>query len=444
MGNSAAVNPAPRSTAYVVLATLTAMNLLNYIDRFILAAVIEPVQQDLGIANDDARAGSLSTAFFLSYVLFSPLVGWLGDRMARKYLIAFGVGLWSLATFASGWAQTYEQMLLARSVLGVGEASYAVLAPTLIGDLFVPSRRNRVLTIFYLAIPFGAALGYALGGGLHAWLGWQAGFRVVGGPGLVLALVALALPEPPRGAAELAEAGGEGAPHALPLSPRVYWSLARNRSYVFNTLGMAMMTFSLGGLQFWAPKYLSIGEGDLSLPKATFWLSVVVFFSSIIGMPVGSWLADRLTPRRTGAYFLVSGVGMFASVPFIAAALTSRAPVSVFGGIFLSLTFAMFQFGPTNTINVNVVPPRIRAAGIAVNLFLIHFLGDIPSPSMMGAVSDWTRRAGIAANQKDGLFWGVALMVPALLLSGLFFCLGARYLKGDQDAVLREMRSEPV
>jgi MFS family permease len=435
--------PRPVNAAYAVLAVLTAMNLLNYVDRYILAAVLGPVQEGLGFADDDAKAGSLSTAFFLSYALFSPVVGWLGDRVTRKYLIAGGVGVWSLATFASGWAQSYHQMLLARSILGVGEASYAILAPTLISDLFSRSRRNAALTIFYVAIPVGAALGYGLGGWLYKLSGgdWRPAFRIVGLPGLVVAFCALFLPEPKRGATELAEEGGGAGHGALPLSLGVYLALARNRSYVLNTLGMAMMTFALGGLQFWAPKYLSTGEGDLPLTEVNFYLGLVVVLSGLGGTLLGGWLADRLAPRLPGAYFLVSGAGMLLSAPFILTALLSRVPVVIFGGIGLGLTLAAFNFGPTNTINVNVVPPRIRAAGVAVNLFLIHFLGDIPSPYVMGAVSDWSQAAGVAATRKEGLFLGVALTLPALVLSGLLFCLGARYLRGDQEAVLREMRS---
>jgi len=434
--------PSFLSSGYTVLAVLTAMNLLNYVDRYILAAVLKPVQEGLGFPDDDAKAGSLTSIFFVSYVLFSPVVGWLGDRVTRKYLVAAGVAVWSLATFLSGWAQNYGQMLLARSVLGVGEACYAILAPTLIGDLFTRSRRNMALTIFYIATPVGAALGYGLGGWLYTLHDndWRPAFRVVGLPGLIVAFAALLLPEPRRGATELAE-DGEGAAHAaaLPLSAKVYWSLASNRSFVLNTLGMAMMTFALGGLQSWAPTYLSAGEGSLPLDKVNSYLGVAVLLSALIGTPLGGWLADRILRRWhwSGAYFLVSGFGMLASAPIIFVALASRNPILVFGGIGLGLTLAVFNFGPTNAINVNVVPPQIRAAGIAVNLFLIHLLGDIPSPSIIGAVSNWMRDPD---NPRVGLFWGLSLTVPVLLLSGLLFCLGARYLKADQDAVVRAMR----
>ncbi len=429
---------APVRSAYLILGTLTAMNLLNYIDRYILAAVVEPVQKSLTIA--DTQAGVLGSAFLVSYTLFSPFVGWAGDRVPRKYLVAVGVGVWSLATFLSGWVHSYEEMLAARVVLGVGEASYAILAPGLIGDLFTPSRRNRALTLFYLAIPVGAALGYGIGGWIEAKYGWRSAFHAVGLPGLVLAVVALLLPEPRRGETELGDEGGPDAGDTAPLRSADYLALVRNRSYVLDTLGMAALTFALGGLQFWVPKYLSTGEGDPSLKDVTLRLSIVLFLSSVVGTSLGGFLADLWAKRSGGAYFWVPGLGMLAAMPFTVIALVSRSEVVIFSAIAATLTFGVFNFGPSNTILVNVTRPRIRAAAIAANLLVIHWLGDIPSIALVGSVSDWTQEAHLAAGPKEGLFWGLLLMVPAMALSGLFLCWGARYLQADREAVLREVR----
>jgi len=439
MGSTSAVG-APARSAYLVLGTLTAMNLLNYVDRYILASVIGPVQEGLHIKDDDA--GILMAAFLVSYTLFSPVVGWAGDRVPRKYLVALGVGLWSLATFLSGWVRSYEEMFAARVVLGVGEASYAILAPGIIGDLFTPSRRNRVLTVFYLAIPVGAALGSVLGGQIAAHFGWRMAFQAVGLPGLALALVALVLPEPRRGETELADEGRTDTGDTAPLRAADYFALVRNRSYLLDTLGMAMMSFALGGLQSWVAKYLSTGEGAMSLEKVTTWLGLVLFLSSVLGTSLGGVLAELLAKRSSGSYFWVSGLGMLAAVPFILLALLSRSYAVIFPAIGAALTFSVFNFGPSNTILVNVTRPRLRAAAIAANLLLIHWLGDIPSIVLAGGVSRWTQEGGLAAGPKEGLFWGLMLMVPALALSGLFFCLGARYLRSDQEAVLREVRSQ--
>jgi hypothetical protein len=220
-----------------------------------------------------------------------------------------------------------------------------------------------------------------------------------------------------------------------------YVGLLRNRSYVLNTLGMAMMSFALGGLQFWIAKYLSVGPGDMPRKDVTWWLGVVVAASSLVGTSSGGLLGDWLSKRTSGAYFLVSGLGMFAGVPFYLVALFSHSYPVIFVSIFISLSFGVFNFGPSNAILVNVTRPHIRAAAVAANLLMIHWLGDIPSSWMVGLVADATRPPG-EFGEKVGLFWGLTLMVPAMLLSGLFFCWGVRYLKADQDAVVRAMRAE--
>lgn len=446
MGNGAKAD-LPIRGAYWSLAALCAMNLLNYIDRYILAAVVEPVQDDLGI-HEDALAGLLATAFIVSYSLFSPLMGWLGDRVTRKYLLAAGVGVWSLATYASGLAGRlgmpdlrmpfygqvpgpFWDLLLARGIMGVGEATYAILAPSLIADLFPKSRRNAAMAAFYVAIPIGAAMGYGLGGVIESLYGWRMAFFVVGAPGLAVALAALWLREPRRGAAEPEEEAAAARQEPLPLL-QVYGSLARNRSFIFNVLGMAMFTFALGGLQYWAPKFFHMVRG-IELRTANLGLAGVVGISGIVGTALGGWLGDRvgawlgqvLPPRRGGGYFWFSGLTMLAAVPFYALTLIAVHPVLIFGCMLLALTLTFVNAGPSNTILVNVTAPRIRATAVAVNIFFIHFLGDIPSPPLMGKVSDAT----------GSLFWGLAITIPCVAASGLFFCLGAPHLRADEEAV---------
>ena len=174
------------------------MNLLDYIDRNILAAVLPKIKIEMELS--DTQAGMLSPAFLIAYTLFAPLMGWAGDRYNRIYLLVSGVGLWSLATIGSGFADTYGHLVLARSLLGIGEATYGTLAPTILADLYPRDRRGQILSLFYVAIPVGSALGYVLGGLIEPHYGWRAAFWVVGGPGLVAALSGLLLREPPRGA----------------------------------------------------------------------------------------------------------------------------------------------------------------------------------------------------------------------------------------------------
>jgi MFS transporter, Spinster family, sphingosine-1-phosphate transporter len=419
----------PRPGAYWTLAALFGMNLLNYIDRFILAAVLEPVSDKLKLG--EFESGLTFSIFYISYAVFSPLIGWFGDRVTRKYLLALGVGIWSLATFGTGLCWSFPSLLLARSLLGVGEATYATLAPALLADLFPRQQRNRVMTIFYVAVPVGAAVGYGLGGTIYDLThDWRMAFFVVGLPGLAVALASLWLREPVRGAAEGVDEEQRSRHEALPLSWSVYATLLRNRSYVYNCLAMAMFTFALGGLQVFAPKFFIKVRG-MEASSANLGLGIVVIISGLVGTSLGGWLGELWSRRWRGGYFWVSGLGMFASVPFIVFGLLATHPLVIFPSLTVGLTLAFVNIGPSNTILTNVALPKIRAASVAVNLLVIHILGDIPSPSLMGGVADLT----------GSLFWGVTVTLPAIVLGGIFFCLGAPHLEADQDAVLAELRS---
>jgi predicted MFS family arabinose efflux permease len=420
------------SAAFWTLIALFGMNLLNYIDRFILAAVLEMLGKDVPM--NETQEGTVGSIFYVSYAVFSPVVGWLGDRVRRKYLLAAGVGVWSLATAGTGLCVSFGQLLLARSVLGVGEATYAILAPTLIADLFPREQRNRALTFFYLAVPFGAAFGYPLGAFIGTAAGWRTAFFVVGLPGLLVALSATLLKEPPRGGTEGVDEEHRQQHEALPFSWDIYRRLLRTPSYLYNCLGMAMFTFAMGGLQFFAPKFFSTVR-HIDPQNVGLYLGAVIVVSGLVGTSLGGWLGDRLVPRLSGAYFWMCGVTMAASIPFILLALLATDPLVIFGSLVVGLTLGLMNIGPSNAIITNVSPPKIRAAAVAINLVVIHFLGDIPSPPLMGLVSDLMG--------KD-LFWGMALTIPTILAGGIFFCLGAPYLERDQKAVLQYLRSAPA
>ena len=192
----------------VSLAVLTGLNLLDYLDRQLLAAVLPPLQAELHLG--DEQAGNIGTAFMLGYFLTAPIFGYLGDRMPRRWLIAAGVFVWSLGTLLSGHANAYVSLLLFRTLVGFGEASFGTISPGWIADLFSPTKRNNAISWFYLAIPVGSALGYILGGWIAAHYGWRAAFLFAGYPGLLLAFLLFLLREPARGASELAAKSDPG------------------------------------------------------------------------------------------------------------------------------------------------------------------------------------------------------------------------------------------
>jgi MFS transporter, Spinster family, sphingosine-1-phosphate transporter len=415
-----------RPRAAATLALLCGMNLLDYIDRYILAAVLPHIQEEMGLSS--LQAGALGPAFLIAYTAFAPLMGWAGDRYNRTRLLVLGVGLWSLATVGSGFAGTYGHLVLARSLLGIGEVTYGTLAPTILADVYPRSRRGQVLSVFYLAVPVGSALGYVLGGLIEPHYGWRAAFWVVGGPGLVAALAGLLLREPCRGAMDGVEEADGVVPVHKParVSWRDYRVLRHNRSYVYNVLGMALMTFALGGLAFWMPTYFHRIKG-MTLPEANLWIGPLTVGAGLLGTMTGGWLADRLLQRTPGAYFLVSGSGMLLATPFVLIALLAAAPIVYLPAMFIAECCLFLNTGPCNAILVNVVHPAMRSAAFAINIFLIHVLGDIWSPIAIGAIDDATG---------GNLTAGMLLTVGAIWGAGMLFLRGMRYLEQDQRAAL--------
>ena len=397
---------------------LFAVNLFNYIDRQILFAVFPAIQADLHLS--DMQLGLLASAFMWVYLSAAPVFGLLADRRSRPRLMGLGVGIWSLATALSGMVRSYGQLLMGRALVGVGEASYGAVAPAMLSDAYEPAHRGRALAVFSMAIPVGSALGYLLGGAFEQALGWRAAFFIVGIPGLWLAWTVGRLPDVTRGGLD-----GSGSASPAVAAPRVadYLELLKTKSYLLNCLAMTAMTFAVGGLAAWVPTYLVRIRG-MGLAEANLVFGLLTLVSGLGGTIVGGWLGDRLLPRLPTAYFLVSGIGLALSVPCAAAVILLDDRTWVLVAIFLAEVFIFLNTGPLNAIIANVSRSQVRATAYAVNIFVIHALGDAISPALVGAVSD---RVGLAT-----AFW----IAPGALALGAAFCFwGMRTYGADAERV---------
>ncbi len=390
-----------------VLLLLTLVNLFNYIDRYILAALAPAIQADLALS--DTETGFLSTAFMASYFLVAPLFGWLGDRYHRFRLCAVGVGLWSLATMTTGWARTFAGIVASRAGVGVGEASYGSISPPLLGDYFPPARRARVFALFFMAIPVGSALGYLLGGLLGARFGWRDAFLIAGAPGLLLALVLFFQKDPPRGQYETQEEKG------APPFAEVLAGLWRNRSYAWTVAGYTAYTFVSGGVGFWIPAYL-VRALDVELAHGNFVFGAVTVAGGFAGTFAGGYWADRWAKRSPDAYIKLSALTMFLCVPVILVLLAVKS-FSIFVPVLFVFEFLFFMStSPVNAQLVNSVPVAWRAMAQAVAIFMIHLLGDAISPTLVGWVSD---RSNLMAAMMifplflllAGLAWGLKVIL---------------------------------
>lgn len=360
---------------YFVLALLTGINLVNYLDRYVIAAVGPKVQEELALS--DFQFGLIVNAFMIGYFATSPLFGALGDRRPRKGLITIGIVVFSLATAASGLMRSFVSMLGARFAVGVGEASYGTLAPTIIDDLAPPTRKSRWLAVFYVAIPVGSALGFLLGGAIESAWGWRSAFFVAGLPGILLAFAYLLTKEPERRERQVSRPG---------LSD--YRRLASIPLYRSAVIGYTAYTFALGGFAAWAPKYLYQQIG-MELAKADFLFGAVLCVAGLLATAIGGWLGDRWPgPNRAQANLRLCALSSFAAVPCAAACFLAETPTTFFVAIFAAELFLFLATAPINVALLHSVPEGLRASAMAASIFVIHLLGDFISPPLIGAISD--------------------------------------------------------
>jgi MFS transporter, Spinster family, sphingosine-1-phosphate transporter len=395
---------------------LLGVNLSNYIDRYVLAAV-EPQIRAAFFAPDDPNAmamtGLLAPAFLITYMIAAPALGWMADRFSRWIIIGSCVLLWSFATAASGLAMTFVALFITRIFVGIGEGGYGPAAPTLLADYFTQQTRGRVMSFFFAAIPVGSALGYVLGGLISAEMGWRWAFYIVAIPGVILGLLCFLRRDPraPEGVREERRRAGK----------QDYLALLRTRSFLFNCGAQTAMTFALGGLAFWMPAYLIFRGESPALATSIFGGITVV--AGLLSTLLGGFVADRLQRRIGGAYFLVSGMGMLLAFPLFVATIYAPFPtawVMLFGAIF----FVFMNTGPSNAALANVAAPRVRATAFAVNIFVIHALGDAISPPLLGFIAG-----------RSDLNVAFFVVSGAMLVSGIIWLAGMKYLAADTAAV---------
>jgi len=407
---------------WITVAVLVYVNLINYMDRLTLAGILTDIQKEFNA--NDAMMGLLQTAFIVSYMVFAPLFGYLGDRYSRKAIMAAGVFIWSIFTligsFMSGsgkmdctgaenralcelearprWDNMeYWAFLGCRAMVGIGEASYSTIAPTIISDMFVKDMRSKMLALFYFAIPVGSGLGYIVGAEAAAAGGhWQWGLRATPIAGCVATILIISvLMDPPRGESE-GHSQLEASSYCDDLS-----SLAKNKSFVFSTLAFTCVTFCTGALSWWGPKYIENGmktmdEADrpFDIKNVSLFFGVVTMMSGIVGVPLGMTLSTSLKSKYPRADPVICAFGLLTSAVFLSL------------GMFLChinviVAFILLFIGEV-TLNLNwsivadmllyVVVPTCRSTAEAIQILASHMFGDAGSPYLIGLVSDALRQ----------------------------------------------------
>ncbi|MBB5345987.1 spinster family MFS transporter [Tunturibacter empetritectus] len=396
--------------ATTALVLLTALNFVNYIDRYILPGVQEQVKHEFHLS--DEHIGRLTFWFMIAYMFTSPITGWLGDRFPRKPMIVTAALFWAAINFLTATVHSYDSLNLRHAALGIGEASFGIFAPSLLADYYEPDQRNRVLTIFNVAIPVGAALGYLVGGTVGEHYGWRMSFIVSAIPAAILAiLIAIFLKEPARGASGDAAASEHG---KAKLEKGTILSLLKNPAYLCSILGYAAVTFSLGGISWWMPSFLQRIDGR-SQSSAAYIMGAITVVAGLGGTITGGTIAQRWSRTNSKALYLVPAISAAIAVPPALLCFFGPHSLTLYGlGVAIFLIF--LGTGPVNAATLNAVRPEIRATAMAGQLFIIHALGDAISPRIIGAVSD-----------RSTLNLGLGSTLITLLLAAVIFSIGSRY-----------------
>lgn len=416
-GGPSRVGERGKRTGVLALTILAGINLLNYLDRYVVSALLPDLKR-APMHLSDFQLGTLMSGFLIVYTIAAPLFGRIGDRSSRTRPIAIGVFVWSLATGLSGLARNYFQLFAARAVVGIGEAAYVTIAPSLLADFFARRTRGRAFAVFNMAIPVGAALGYIVGGIVRQHFSWRAAFYVAGIPGVVLALWILRLPDPPRGTKDEGDTAANGAQGAS-VEPQagawaVYLRLLRQGPYMLTVLGYAAYTFALGGLAFWMPYFLEQVRG-IPAVQASASFGEIVVLTGFVGTFVGGWLGDYWLRYSKQAYLWMSGWVTLLGVPAAYLALAAGAPAVFYPALIVAELLLFMSTGPINTAIVNLVSPTERASAMALCILVIHLLGDVLSPAIIGKLSDLS-----------SLGAAVMIVPGAVALSGVLWLVAAR------------------
>ncbi|XP_050965393.1 protein spinster homolog 3 [Labeo rohita] len=435
-----------KKRAYVAVAVLCYVNLLNYMDRYTIAGVLLSIQNYFGIP--DSTSGLLQTVFICSFMFLAPVFGYLGDRYDRKLIMIVGLIVWIVTTLGSSFVKKTDFwiLVLTRALVGTGEASYSTIAPTIIGDLFTGTQRTLMISFFYIFIPVGSGLGYIMGATIASATGdWRWALRVspaLGGLGLLL-LVFL-IPNPPRGASDTQ---GGGTMESTSYIEDVKY-LLKNRSFVWSSLGVTAMAFVTGALAFWTPTFLSRAQVTQGLRPPcekepcnsldSYIFGAITVVTGIVGVFLGTWISKQLRDKVPNADPLICAVGMLSSSPcfFIAVILAATSIPVTYTFIAIGETLLSLNWAILADILLYVVVPTRRATAEALQIMVCHLLGDAGSPYLIGAISDALRKYNPESPRWDfrRLEYSILLCPVIGVLGGLFFLMTSLYIKEDRKA----------
>lgn len=408
--------------ALYILVICTLLYMVNFMDRQVVAAVVEPMKAALGLSDGDI--GIVGTVFLIGIAFFAVPISFIVDRWSRRKTIAILAVFWSVFTFTTGLAWNFASLLVPRGLVAVGEAGFAPGGTAMIGAAFSPRNRGIVMGIFNMAIPLGVALGTLLGGLIAKRAGWQAPFFVFAVPGILLGILALFMKD----------YKSVSSASSMDLKISFWRSIAaifRIRTLVWVFLGYGLSNITSWSFLFWAPAYIGRTWGvDVQAANNVL---VPIILSAIIGSPLGGILADAWFRKNRKARLYIPAISMIAGSMMIVGAVSLQ--FRGIAGMTLAVLYGIISVMAMpclSAVTQDVVPVALKGLVWGVTMFCVNIFGGGWSPYLVGVISD--------AFGQDARALGIALSIAAAggILGGICYLAAAQPYPSDLDKVRNE------
>jgi MFS family permease len=408
-------------SAHYILIICTLLYMINYVDRQVFSAVLQPMKVELGLT--DAQCGMAQTFFMLGMALFSFPISYLIDRWSRKKAIAIMAILWSGLTYLTGLGATFIGVLIPRSMVGVGEAGFTAGGTAMTSAAYSKQARARALGVFNIAIPLGAAIGTMVGGAISVQYGWRMPFFIFAIPGIILGILALFMKDYKTAAPSSAAGKKVGFGHSI----ASVLSIPTLRWYY---IGYGILTFTGTAVLSWLPAYvmrtMNVTEGQAGLIVGG------MVLMAIIGAPLGGYLADFWQKRNNkGRIYLASLSAVLSAILLIAVVLIKFNTIGIIIGMLYGI-FNVMGNPALASVSQDVVPSAHKGLSFGIAVFCAYALGGAWGPFAVGGISD---ALGGGAN---GLSIALIISSAGALLGGLFLLFAARHYGPDMEKVQRE------
>ncbi len=413
---------------------LFAVNILNFYDRHVPGALVEPLRREFHLT--DAQNGLLSSAFIWVYALVGLPIGRLADTWSRKKLLAWGVFVWASLTAFAGVATDYAMLLVSRLGVGVGEATCAPTGTSWLGDLFPPAKRGRALAFFMLAVPVGGALSFFFTGPLAQAHGWRAAMILAAAPALLLLLALLLLREPVRGASESSKRQGNARADRGSV-----WRLLRIPTFWWIIFSGAFFNFTAYVVATFLPAFFSRVHG-LSLASSNVVTGVAYLAGGVAGGLAGGYLGDFVVRRRRNGRMLLPALIVLCAAPLAYLGVVQPAGSFLLAAALLALTYAALNsyYGFVYSAIQDIIAPNLRGTAMALYFLGMYLLGGSYGPVLTGKLSDvFARRAAAfsgsaaitEAHRAVGLQQALFVIPAGCILLAFVLYMGSRTIAAD-------------